>query len=347
MRIDSINIIRFPSAFRGADGKYMQNVLSLVKSFIAEMGGRLAPEAKVEEDIYFVPPAAIIPASSGFYEIPSKPGGHYGLQLFLSGVSRTYLVGEIHAGDDLRPVHYASVATALLHRFDGRMSPFSRPLITDLLMLDLTGFKNSEIVSRYNESIEIIDCAPKNSDTGYQGRRLKAVMESSRVQHEMQEEELLLSSGSREEGVLIVIDGSLAGIEGASKIPGAVGLVPAEASIMGSKSEVLDCPFMARSALNTKNNPASFYMRLRDHSGNNPDFGLIRVELGLKPDGSAPDEEWASDVASLLISERFPVDPNIKGWDKKIYALLHTGHYIDTLLPPASVVTTYFGRSTA
>jgi len=147
--------------------------------------------------------------------------------------------------------------------------------------------------------------------------------------------------------VLIVIDGPLSQIEGADKMPGVVGVVPAEPEIIGAGNSVLGCPFKARTSLDTGSMPPVFYMRLHDPWGLNPDFGLLRVELGLTSDGKAADEQWATDVASLLIRERLPVEMHARGWDKKIFALQHAAKYIDTLIPPPRVVTTYFGRSIA
>ncbi|HEX9746557.1 MAG TPA: hypothetical protein VGB30_14145 [bacterium] len=323
----------------------MQNVLSLIKSFISEMGGSLAPEAVVEEQQFHVSPAEPMVARDEFYEVPASPGSKMGLQLFQAGVSRTYLVGQIHTDDDVRPVHYASVASVVLHRYNGKMSPYTRPLIADLLLVDLSGIADSEVVERYREGIEIIDCKPANGDLGYKNRRLKAIREAARVQREMQEEGLIACGEGREPGVVIVVDDSLSNIDGAADMSGIVGVVPAEAELLGVGSKVLSCPFMARTALDTKSRPNSFYLRLRESRGSNPDFGLIRVELGKKPDGSNPDEDWASDVASLLVKERFPIDADGLGWDKKIFALQNAGQYIDTLVPPSRVVTTYFGRS--
>ena len=323
----------------------MQNILSLIKGFIGEMGGRLAPEAEVEEARYHLPPADPRTAPGEFYEVPKKPSAQLGLQLFQTGVSRTYMVGQIQTENDVRPIHYATVASAILHREDGQFSPYTRPLTADLLILDLEGLDEDEVIERYREGIEIIDCRP--SEKGYKGRRIAAIMEAARVQREMMEEGLLACGEDREEGVLIVVNGSLAKIEGASDSPGLVGVVPAVSDVLGDKSEVLAVPFGARSTLDTSSNPPAFYLRIHDATGMNPDFGLIRIELGTKPDGKPADENWASDVASLMLNERFPVDPHRDGWDKTIFALQHAGKYIDTLIPPPKVVMTYFGRSTA
>ncbi len=323
----------------------MQNVLSLIKGFLGEMGGGLAPEATVEEDRYHLLSAKPRPAGGEFYQVPDRPSRAMALQLFQTGRSRTYLVGQISVNGDVRPVHYASVASVILQREDGQFTPYTRPLKADLILIDLDGLESSEVVERYREGIEIIHSRP--SEPGYKGRRIAAIRESARVQREMQEEGLLACSEGREQGVLVAIDGSLAEIEGASGTPGLVGLVPAVAEVLGDTSEVLACPFNARSALDTRDKPPCFYLRVRENAGFNPDFGLIRIELGTQPDGSQADEAWASDVACILMLERFPVDPHSQGWDKTIFALQHAGKYIDTLIPPPKMVTTYFGRSTA
>ncbi|MFH1677092.1 MAG: hypothetical protein ABIC40_08710, partial [bacterium] len=177
--------------------------------------------------------------------------------------------------------------------------------------------------------------------------RISAIRESARVRHEMQEEGLLNLENVRDPGVLVAIDGTLAGIDEAKKLPGLVGLVPATPDILGDNNSVLNLPFKARTAVDMSKDPPMFYMRLRDSSGLNPDFGLVRIEMTNQPDGEPVDEAWASDIASLIMQERFPVKKTIPGWDKRIYALFHAGEYINTLIPPPKVVTTYFGRSTA
>jgi hypothetical protein len=324
----------------------MQNVLSLIRAFLAEMGGQLAPEGMPEEELYHPPHAAPRMTTGKFFEIPAKPSRHMALQLFQTGRSRTFLIGKLTTENDVRPIHYASVGSAILNRHDGLLSPYTRPLTADLILLDFKGLdEDKEIIERFREGIEIIDTKPK--EPGYKGQRLAAIKESARVQREMMEEGLLALHEGREPGVVVVVDGSLSEIEGAAKTPGVVGLVPADAEVLGEGTTVLECPFGARTALDLVGSPPAFYMRLRDALGYNPDFGLVRVELGLNPDGGPPDETWASDVAALLLAERFPVDLSIDGWDKSIFALLHAGRYIDTLIPPPRVVTTYFGRSTS
>lgn len=323
----------------------MQNVLSLIRGFLGEMGGDLAPEAIIEEDRYQVIGAQPRIITGQFYEIPEAPSRPMALQLFQTGRSRTFLIGKIVTDDDVRPVHYASVASAVLSRKEGALSPYTRPLVAHLLLLDLNGLDEDEVVERYSEGIEIINTNP--SGPGYKNRRLAAMAKASGVQREMMEEGLIALREDREPGVVVVVDGSLSEIEGSEKMPGLIGLVPAEAELLGEGSSVLDCPFGARSALDDLGGVPAFYLRIREAAGLNPDFGLVRVELGLNPDGNPADEVWASDMSCLLLKERFPVDMKEKGWDKSIFALLHAGKYIDTLIPAPRVVTTYFGRSTS
>ncbi|MFH1676027.1 MAG: hypothetical protein ABIC40_03295, partial [bacterium] len=135
----------------------MQNVLSLIKGFLYEMGGQLAPEAFVEENLLILPSAEPRTVTGDFYEIPDGPGRPMGIQLFQTGRSHTYLIGTIQTEDDVRPVHYSSVASAILHRTNGLFTPYSRPIVTDLIILDLTGIRDEEVMERYGESIEIID----------------------------------------------------------------------------------------------------------------------------------------------------------------------------------------------
>jgi hypothetical protein len=323
----------------------MQQVLSLIKGFLVEVGGQLAPEATIEEERYHVAPAEPRPTPGEFFEIPEGPSRRMGLQLFQAGRSRTFLIGQVVTDGDVRPVHYASVASAILRRDNGRLSPFTRPLTADLVLMDLSNIDESEVVERYREGLEIIDTRP--ATCSYQDRRLAAIGQAARVQREMQEEGLLACNQDREPGVIIAIDGSLSQIEGAAMMPGVVGILPAEPDVLGQANTVLACPFKGRGALDLSASPASFYMRLREPWGRNPDFGLLRVELGTNPDGGPADEQWATDVASLLMKERLPVDPHSVGWDKSLFALAHAARYIDTLIPPPRVVTTYFGRSTA
>jgi hypothetical protein len=322
----------------------MQQVLSLIKDFLSEVGGQLAPEATIEESRYRIASAEPRPSSGEFIQIPDRSSRHMALQLFQTGRSRTFLIGQISTDGDVRPVHYATIASAVLRRDNGRLSPFTRPLTADLVMVDLTNLDEADVIERYREGIEIIDTKPGSKS--YKDRRLAAIRESARVQREMQEEGLLACEGNREPGVIIAIDGPLAKIEGALKMRGVVGVIPAEPDGLGESSAILACPYNGRSTLDTSVQPSTFYMRLRDQYGCNPDFGLLRIELALTPDGAQADEAYASDIASLLMRERLPVDPHIEGWDKSIFALRHAARYIDTLIPPPRVITTYFGRST-
>jgi len=310
------------------------------------MGGQLAPEASIEEDQFRIAPAEPRMVPGQFFEIPDRVSKSVGLQLFQTGVTHTYLIGKLITDTDVRPVHYASVASAVLSRVDGQLAPYTRPLTANLILLDLNGLDDdADVVERYREGIEIINTNP--GDTGYKTRRIAAMKAAAKVQREMTEEGLLVLKEGREPGVIVVIDGSLNGVENAVNMPGVIGIISADSDVIGGESAVLECPFGARSGLDEVGAPPAFYMRLRNSDGKNPDFGLVRVELGLNPEGGKPDEVYASDIASLLLRERFPVDMKMRNWDKSIFALKQSGKYIETLIPQPGVVTTYFGRSNA
>ena len=117
----------------------MQQVLSLIRGFLGEMGGQLAPEATIEEERYHLAPAEVRPSSGEFFEIADFPTKRMSLQLFQTGRSRTFLIGQIVTDGDVRPVHYASVASAVLHRDNGRLAPYTRPITADLVLIDLAG----------------------------------------------------------------------------------------------------------------------------------------------------------------------------------------------------------------
>ena len=136
----------------------MQETFSLIRGFLGEMGGQLAPEASIEENQFRIAPAEPRMVPGQFFEIPERVSKNIGLQLFQTGVTRTYLIGKINTETDVRPVHYASVASAVLSRVDGRLAPYTRPLKADLILLDMNGLEDdADVVERYREGIEIIE----------------------------------------------------------------------------------------------------------------------------------------------------------------------------------------------
>lgn len=128
----------------------------------------------------------------------------------------------------------------------------------------------------------------------------------------------------------ILIDGGLSGSEPVARARCAVGVIKSHRTLYAdgeALGRVLSLRRAERSSVFRVTSPkratvASWYLRLRDRSGRDPMWGLVRVEVA-HPDRSEHDTiaARADEVSRWILAEAMPVALPDARWDKMVYGI--------------------------
>ena len=128
----------------------------------------------------------------------------------------------------------------------------------------------------------------------------------------------------------ILIDGGLSGSEPVAHARCAVGVIKSHRTLYAdgeALGRVLSLRRAERSSVFRVTSPkratvASWYLRLRDRSGRDPMWGLVRVEVA-HPDRSEQDATAAraDEVSRWILAEAMPVALPDARWDKMVYGI--------------------------
>ena len=132
------------------------------------------------------------------------------------------------------------------------------------------------------------------------------------------------------EGRAILIDGGISGSEPVARSRCAVGVIKSHRTLYAegeALGRVLSLRRAERSSVFRVTSPkratvASWYLRLRDRSGHDPMWGLVRVEVA-HPDRSEQDSigARADEVSRWILAEAMPVALPDARWDKMVYGI--------------------------
>jgi hypothetical protein len=129
------------------------------------------------------------------------------------------------------------------------------------------------------------------------------------------------------EAAPLYIDGGISGSERVATDARSVGVVKRHRTLYVGADAL---PLLAELALAERTNAfqvasttrtavTSWYLRLRDATGRDPMWGLVRVEVAETPDGSA--SARADEVSRWLMAERAPVSLPDPRWDAMAYGV--------------------------
>jgi hypothetical protein len=128
----------------------------------------------------------------------------------------------------------------------------------------------------------------------------------------------------------LFVDGAITGSERVATAPGVVGVVKTHRTLYAEGEalrRVLRLDRGARSSVfritSPKRTPvASWYLRLRDASGRDPLWGLVRVEVSDQPGASHKQiAERADQVSRWVRAEALPLSLPDGRWDKMVYGV--------------------------
>ena len=250
-----------------------------------------------------------------------------GFRAFLDGTQRSEVVSYV-AGVPLVVGHAAAV---IRERRDGRMYTWSAPL-SDTRVYGpramLTPAAWTTLAAAFGEAL--VDTG--DGDAGVMSHPL-ALRDAAihRVQaHREALEWRLAEQWCRREDDPLFIDGGISGSEAVAVSLATVGVVKSHRTLYAegeALADVLGLGDRERSSVFRVTSPkrttvASWYLRLRDATGRDPMWGLIRVESA-HPSPDAVDRigDRADEVSRWILAESSPLALPDARWDKMVYGI--------------------------
>jgi hypothetical protein len=249
---------------------------------------------------------------------------------FLDGTQQTRVIGY-HGGI---PLVYATIAAVVLQRVERKLVTWQSPLIERRLYLPESMVSRADL-ARLREHFDITNTddgegALDRHPIGLTERAIPFVQtDRARLERKLAE------AWSTTESMPLLMDGGIAGSERAARSHIVVGAIKTHRTLY-LDGKALDALFVLgageRSPVfrveSSRTAVASWYLRLRDRSGQDPMWGLVRVEVAESDDLSAR----ADEVSRWLLAERAPLALPDGRWDRMTYGVRGCEEYLRAIL---------------
>lgn len=340
--------------------------LRKAKEFITAEGGEVAPLSVTEEelnpdvqddmtlhaealekmDVYDVP-----------YEYP-KDSDCSEFRFFEDGRQRTIQIGHIRAkyGENLIliPVHFFIVAAVILERQEGKLELWKGPLIEHGILVPKSLVPDQTVLTEFEKSgLAVVDTESQSGSPGdYYDMRRRALRRAK--DHRLSIEQELIRqwrTDDRATDAFLVVDGTLMNMRDEQNVERCIGVSKSFGSRyfeISKHNEIMQMREFQRSwvfRFHGENDDlkkgvrerVSWYLRLRNRHGADPEFGLIRVEIAKKYIDVA--SERAERFSRSLLSERLPTAYPAPRWDKHLYPICGCEAYLGSIMPSIPTIT--------
>lgn len=285
---------------------------------------------------------------------PQQDSSFSKLSYFQDGTQRTLLVGHILYQNFHIPVHFSTVSSVILKRENRKLTVWDQPLIKKFLIVPKQFVIKQEAFALLPDDVTVVDI-PTEAPDYYEIKRLAVqVSKKERVKCEEELIEKWLESAGKDD--FLVIDGTIMNFRNEKAIEQCVGVSKSFRTIycrLGEYQKILQLQEFERSwAFRFKEEDEdlkmgmrdriSWYLRLRNKSGHNPEFGLVRLEVSLRHEEHI--EEVANSISKSIISERYPASFPDERWHNLIYPVKRCEDYLRSILPSTNSIRASVGR---
>ncbi len=253
---------------------------------------------------------------------------------FLDGIQSSHVILR---GRDGAPVVHGTVAAVIRRRTDRTLHVWrGAPRISRALYAPFALIGGPSIAWLRAAGVEVVDTL--EAGDAALARHPLELLALARTAVQRQRELLevsLAESWCDSESDPLYVDGGISGAGRASQSALAIGVVKSHRTLYASSEAVgvvmtlgrgwRTTAFEIRSPRRTA--VASWYLRLRDASGRDPFFGLVRVET--VRDSFTP--ERADEVSRWILAERAPVSLPDRRWSTMAYGIRDCEEYLRAL----------------
>ena len=262
---------------------------------------------------------------------PKTTRGTSGFAGFLDGTQDVRVVNQSHG----IPIVWATVSAAVRARVNRRLIawPGHPPIVSRRYYIPFRYVDGLQ--SDFRTHPQVIDTAREDASGQVPSRHPAALMEAAvqRVQNDRETIELRLAEAwcATEPGILYV-DGSITGSRMVSQSPRAVGIVKSHRRLYADGDAFRTLVGLQRGerssifkvAPRSRYEVASWYVRIRNATGRDALFGLVRVEAAMSDDIVSR----ADEISKWLIAEGSPLALPDGRWDKMAYGIRDTEEFL-------------------
>lgn len=250
---------------------------------------------------------------------------------FLDGIQRTRVLAFLGG----IPLIHGTIAAVVLKRVDRKLVTWQSPLIERRLYLP-ERLLDKSVIATLRQHFDITntdDAEGSPLDRHPIGLMERAVphVQTDRSRLERQ----LAEAWCDAESAPLLMDGGIAGSDRAARAHAVVGAIKTHRTLY-LDGAALDAVFALEAGerspvfrvASSRTAVASWYLRLRDREGQDPMWGLLRVEVAEQDEIS----ERADDVSRWLLAERAPLALPDGRWDRMTYGVRGCEEYLRAIL---------------
>ena len=250
-----------------------------------------------------------------------------GFRAFLDGTQRSEVASYLGGA----PIVLGRAAAVVRERRNRRMHTWGAPVVETRMYCPRTLVASSAwttLQTLYGEAL--VDTSDGDVDLTSHPFALRDAAVHLVQRHREELEQRLAERWCRSERDPLFIDGGISGSEAIAISSCTVGVVKSHRTLYAegdALAAVLALKHRERSSVFRITSPkrttvASWYLRLRDPSGHDPMWGLVRVELAY-PSPEAMDRigERADEVSRWILAETSPLALPDARWDKMVYGV--------------------------
>jgi hypothetical protein len=246
---------------------------------------------------------------------------------FLDGTQRSRVEFHLHG----IPIVWGVAAAVIRDRRNRRMHTWSPPLVETRIYAprELVGKRAWEALTSVSHG-HLVDTTDRENEAGAHPFTLKDAAFHRVQSHREALERRLAERWCTMEQDRLFIDGGISGSESVAVSACTVGVVKSHRTLYAegpALAVVLGLGHAERSSVFRITSPrrttvASWYLRLRDPSGRDPMWGLVRVEIAHpEPQEMHAIGDRADEVSRWILAEASPLSLPDARWDKMVYGI--------------------------
>jgi hypothetical protein len=245
---------------------------------------------------------------------------------FLDGTQTSHVVAYAHGA----PLVLGTIAAVVRQRRNRRLTTWQRPLVERRLYACLRAMTPNQRSALDALEIDVIDTTPVSGDPAVHPFALRDEAVHRVQENREQAEQRLAEAWCTHEREPLFIDGGISGSEKVAISECTVGVVKSHRTLYAegdALQTILRLRRGERSSVIRITSPkrvpvASWYLRLRDASGHDPMWALVRVEIALPAHSdSAALGQRADEVSRWILAEATPLALPDARWDKMVYGI--------------------------